>query len=169
MKESFFKAIAVIAAIAAIGSIGWLVYDQFFVPDLNVNSSRQYYDEDYTMRTVPGGSTWSTYTGLSIDFIVNEGEKVYMTYTAYAQINQLSPTSSEINFMFRLDGIRILQPTVKVGKYNDDNNTGLYFSVSLQHFNSSMSAGSHTLTITFQGSSSSDTVHEQTLYVEIFS
>lgn len=167
MGEKTFKIIAVIAVAAAIASLGWLAFDQFFIPV--VNPSRQYYDVDYSTRAIPSSSAWSTYTGLSVIFTLNAGETVYMSYTAYADIQFTTPASSLINFNFRLDGIRLSNPAITVGRYSDPAPNGIYIPVCLQHFNSSISAGLHTLTVTFQGTNSSDTVQQQTLFVQVFS
>ncbi|MHA1884272.1 MAG: hypothetical protein ACXADU_13270 [Promethearchaeota archaeon] len=162
------KAIGIIGIIIGIAALGWLSYDQFFVQV--PPSSRQYYDYYASTNYVPSGSAWDPNSGLLVDFTVNAGETVYFSYVAIAGIDDSSAPTSGMYFRFVVDGIRLYSPYVHIWRYNDDGGDadGRRISVVLQHFNSTIAAGQHTVSVSFMGDSTADYVQEQTLFVHVF-
>ena len=114
--------------------------------------------------------TWDPNTGLLVDFTVNAGETVYFSYVAIAGIDDSSAPTSGIYFRFVIDGIRLYSPYALIRRYNDDGGDadGRRVSVVLQHYNSSIAAGQHNVTVSFMGDYSADSVLEQTLFVHVF-
>ncbi|MHA2121095.1 MAG: hypothetical protein ACW990_07820 [Promethearchaeota archaeon] len=162
------KAIGIIGLIVGVAALGWLSYDQFFVQV--PSSSRQYYDYNASTNYVPPGGAWDPNSGLSVDFTVNTGETVYFSYVAIAGIDDSSAPTSGMYFRFVVDGIRLYSPYTLIRRYNDDGGDadGRRVSVVLQHYNSSIVAGAHTVTVSFMGDFTADSVSEQTLFVHVF-
>ncbi|MFX1375608.1 MAG: hypothetical protein ACFFA0_07335 [Promethearchaeota archaeon] len=167
MAETTFKIVAVLAVLTACTSLGWLVFDQFFIQDMSGSSSHQYYDDDLAGTVVPD-STWSDNLQLLVEFSVNNGETVYMSYVAYISIPSISPDPSFTDFRFKLDGIRLENPRMVVGR-STSGGIAMDIPVVLQLYNSTIGAGQHNLTVTFQCQNvNNNIVNQQTLFVEVF-
>ena len=166
------KAISVIALIFGIVGVGWLTYDQFFASaPLQTSTSRQYYDFHPNMLYPPGIDSWVSNPYLEINFTVNAGETVYFSYVATARIDDSSRPWAEIQFYFNVDGFRWSEPYAYFRRWNEDDPDGADIrtgSIALQHYNSSMSIGQHTISIDLYFYDSLDSVLQQTLFVQVF-
>lgn len=168
MGETSLKAISAIALIIGAVTFSWFAYDQLFVPE--TSSSRQYYGTDlYASRYIPA-SGYHANNILKLEFTVYTGEKVYFSYVSTLTIDDSSAPDTSVTFRFEVDGIMLSYPFCYISRYNDDGGApdGRYVSVALQHYNTTIPAGTHEVTVVFQGDSTADSVKRQTLFVQVF-
>ncbi len=111
-------------------------------------------------------NTNETITGLSISFQVNSGEKVY--FLLISRVHSLSATGSNwMIFRFAIDGVIVNTPAQAAGANNQDE-SGLFVPISLQHSTDSLSSGAHTLTIVALSTKSSVYCRTSTLMVQTY-
>ena len=148
---------------AAVG--GYVLYDNFFVVPPTGN---QWYDFSSSTEYMSSGEAWDTITSISIDFTVGSGETVYFSFVGIVLFDD-SSGDTYVEIKFSVDGIIWYSPSVVVRRYNTVTPGGMRLSVALQHYNTTMSSGSHTVTIAFRGDHTTDAlVQSQSLFVQTF-
>ena len=171
MGETGLKAISIIALLVGVGTFGWLVLDQFFIPQTTTISSQQYYDF-YAYDVNPSVSgAFANNQNIEINFTVKAGETVYFSYVANARIDDSSRPYSYITFYFEVDGIRWDEPYQQFRRWNENDPDGAdirYGSIALQHYNTTMAAGQHTVNIAIYFYDNLDDVSQQSLFVQVF-
>lgn len=158
--------IAVIALIIGLGAGGFIIYDNFIAP--TSPAENQWYDFSTTMWYMQGGEALGTIASISIDFDVSSGQNVYFLFIAEINFDDSSIPTSYVQIQFEVDGIMWSQPRIYVQRYNIASAHGLRMSVSLQHYNTTMTSGTHTVTLVYKGSSTADSVRPCSLFVQTF-
>jgi hypothetical protein len=157
--------VAIIALLLALGASGFIIYDQFTaVPEIQP-SSKQYYIYDSSSHYVPGSEVWSIINTMKIDFTINLGQKVYFSYSGMAVLDD-SSNDTYIELKFTIDGIRMYYPYIRVDRYNTGGTTGgLRLPISSQYYNTTISPGNHTVTMSYKGDHTLDRIWMQSLFV----
>jgi len=163
--------LGVLALLISIGFGGYFLYDKFIaIPpaDTPAPTGNQWYDQTTSVEYMAPSEAWDTHSYLSIDFNVSSGETVYFSYVGHVLLDDGSgPSYVEIKFV--VDGIRWYYPYVRVWRYNELAPGGVQLSVALQHYNTTMPAGNHTVTIAFKGDSTGDAIYlSNSLFVQTF-
>ncbi len=166
MGKSGGTAIAVIALLVSVGFGGYFVYDRFIATP-SIPTSNQYYKEGQ-FSYIPSGEVWTTGNDLSIEFTISEGESVYFSYEGMVNFDDSSVPNTYIESRFKVDGIIWNYPQRSVRRYNAVSPGGTRLSVSLQHYNSTMTAGNHTVTVVCRGDHSLDSLRYRSLFVQTF-
>ncbi len=157
--------LGLIAIMISAGVGGYVLYDNFFAVHPTGN---QWYDYSSGLESMASGEAWSTSSYLSIDFTVVSGQTVYFSYMGNLLLDD-SSGDSYVEIKFSVDGIRWYHPYVRVWRYTTVTPGGIELSVALQHYNTTISSGSHTVTIAFKGDSTADSLyHSQSLFVQTF-
>jgi len=169
MGKSSGTAIAVIALFISIGFGGYFVYDKFFAATTtsNIPTSNQYYKEAMFIY-IPSGEAWSTGNSLSIEFNISEGESVYFSFEGLVNLDDSSIPNTYVEFRFKVDEIIWGYPRRSVRRYNAVSPGGSRISVSMQHYNSTMLPGTHTITVVCRGDHTTDSLRERSLFVQTF-
>lgn len=159
--------IAVIALIVGLGAGGFIIYDNFIaIPP----AENQWYDLSTTLYYMQPGEAWGDVSSISIDFDVNSGQNVYFSYITEINFDDSSNPTSYVEIHFEVDDIMWFQPRIYVNRYNIPiaSPHGLRMSASLQHYNTTMTPGSHTVTLVFKGDSTADSIRSGSLFVQTF-
>ena len=157
--------IAVIALIVGLGSGGFILYDNFIAISPAEN---EWYDPNTTVYYMPPGEAFGTISSISIDFNVISGQKVYFSFIVEINFDDSSNPTSYVQINFQVDGITLAQPRIYVRRYNIVSAHGLRMSTSLQYYNTTMTSGTHTVTLVFKGDSTADSVRSGSLFVRTF-
>lgn len=163
-KSSGF--IAIIALIFSIGAGSFIIYDNYIVSP--PPAENEWYDSSPGVLYMPGSEAWGTITGISIDFVVSSGQNVYFSFIAEILFDDSSNPDSYVEIQFTVEGTRWTQPRIYVQRYNIASPHGLRMSVSLQHYNTTMPSGTHTVTLAYKGDSTSDSIRPCSLFVQTF-
>ncbi len=162
------SSIAVIALIIALGAGGFIIYDNFIADPPTSPAENQWYDSSTTVSYMQASEAWGTISGISIDFNVSSGQNVYFSFMAEINFDDSSNPTSYVQIQFEVDGIMWSQPRIFVRRYNTASAHGLRMSASLQHYNTSMTSGTHTVTLVYKGDSTADSVRPCSLFVQTF-
>ncbi len=73
-----------------------------------------------------------------------------------------------IEFRFKVDGIIWHNPRCYVERYNAASTFGIRFSVAMQNYNSTMPAGTHTVSVVGRGADNLDIIYAWSLFVLTF-
>jgi len=160
--------IAVIALIISLGAGGFVIYDNFIASPPVSPVENQWYDFTMSVFFMPASEAWGTISSISIDFNVSSGQKVYFLYIAEIDFHVNSNPTSYVEIHFEVDGIMWSQPLIYVNRENIASAHDLRMSVSLQHYNTTMTSGIHTVTLVYRGDSTFDSVRPCSLFVQTF-
>ena len=160
--------IAVIALIISLGAIGFILYDNYIASPPTSPAEDQWYDFSTTVFYMQASEAWGTISSISIDFDVSSGQNVYFLFIAEINFDDSSNPTSYVEIHFEIDGLIWSQPRIYIQRYNIASAHGLRMSVSLQHYNTTMISGSHTVTLVYKGSSTADSVRPCSLFVQTF-
>jgi hypothetical protein len=116
---------------------------------------------------VASGEAWSVMPAITINFTVNPGEKVYFSYSGIANLDD-SSGDTYIELRFTIDGIRMNNPYIRVWRYNTGTPGGWYIPVNSQYYNTTISLGMHSVTMSYKGDHTIDNLWKQSLFVEVF-
>lgn len=158
--------IAVLALIVGLGAGGFILYDNYFVIPPPVEN--QWYDSTASVSYMPASEAWGTITSISIDFTIISGQSVYFSFNTEINFDDSSNPTSYVEIHFEVDGIMWAHPYIVVRRYNIASAHGLRMSASLQHFNTTMTSGTHTVTLVFRGLSTADSIRPCSLFVQTF-
>ena len=158
--------IAVIALIISLGAGGFIIYD--FVSPPTSPAENEWYDSSTSVLYMQTSEAWGTISAISIDFDVSLGQNVYFSFIAEINFDDSSNPDSYVEIQFKVDGNRWLQPKIYVRRYNIASAHGLRMSVSLQHYNATMTSGTHTVTLVYKGDSTADSVRPCSLFAQTF-
>ena len=164
--EKSSSVIAIIALIFSLGAGGLIIYDNYIVSP--PPTENQWYDSSTSVLYMQASEAWGTISGISIDFDVSSGQNVYFSFIAEINFDDSSNPNSYVEIQFEVDDIRWLQPKIYVRRYNIVSAHGLRMSVSLQHYNTTMTSGTHTVTLVYKGDSTTDSVRPCSLFVQTF-
>ena len=155
--------LATIAVVIGLGVGGYVLYNNFFAVQPN-----QWYKSGSFVEYMSPGTAWDTSSFFSIDFTVGSGETVYFSYVGHVLLDD-SSGDSFVDISFSVDGIRWYYPYERVQRYNTGSPGGIQLSVVLQHYNTTMPSGNHTVNIAFRGDSTTDALYmSQSLFVQTF-
>ena len=160
--------LGLIAVMISAGVGGYVLYDNFIAVPPAISTGNQWYDFSSSVEYMSPGEAWDTSSSISIDFTVVSGQTVYFSYTGHVLLDDTSG-DSYVEIKFNVDGIRWYYPYVRVWRYTTVTPGGIQLSVALQHYNTTMPSGSHTVTIAFKGDSTDDALYlSQSLFVQTF-
>ena len=154
------SSIAVVALIIGLGAGGFIIYDNYIAPTSPAED--EWYDYSSTVYYMQASEAWNTISAISIDFKVSSGQNVYFSFIAEINFDDSSNPNSYVEIQFEVDGIRWFQPKIYVRRYNIASAHGLRMSVSLQHYNTTMTSGTHTVTLVYKGDSTACSLFVQT-------
>ncbi len=160
--------IAVIALIIGLGAGGFIIYDNYIASPPIPPAENQWYDLSTTVFYMQAAEAWGSISSISIDFDISSGQNVYFSFIAEINFDDSSNPTSYVQIQFEVDGVMWSLPRIYVQRYNIASAHGLRMSVSLQHYNSTMTSGTHTVTLVYKGSSTADSVRSCTLFVQTF-
>ncbi len=162
--------VAVIALIMSLGLGGFIIYDNYIAIPSTLPAENQWYDPSTSALYMPASEAWGTISSISIIFEVFSGQNVYFSFMAELNFDDSSNPGSYIEIHFEVDGIFWSQPRMYVSRYNipPASAHGLRMSASLQHYNSTMTSGNHTVTLVYKGDSTADSVRSGSLFVQTF-
>ena len=162
------SSIAVIALIIGLGVGGFIIYDNFIASPSTSPAENQWYDSSTTVLYMQASEAWGTISSISIDFDVSSGQNVYFSFIAEINFDDSSNPNSYVQIHFEVDGIMWPQPLILVRRYNIISAHGLRMSASLQHYNTTMTSGTHNVTLVYKGDSTADSVRPCSLFVQTF-
>ena len=142
-----------------LGYIAWSSLDT--IQSGNINS---WYDREYDTFTVTPAFTVLEVSDLSVSFELSSSASVFLSFTCRAIIYTISG-NSQVFFMFKVDGVRLDNPTTNVGNNLGASSTH-YYSVNLQHLIENMAAGSHNVTMEVSTQNPANEISEMTLMVQ---
>ncbi len=160
--------LATLALVIGLVVGAFVIYDNFIVIPQDIPSENQWYDFHSGSYLVPASEAWGTLSVISIDFDVSSGQAVHFLFIGQINFDDSSPPSSYVEVRFKVDGIIIYFPRIYVMRYNTGTPGGLRMSVSLQHYNTTMASGTHSIEVVFKGDSTSDSIKEFSLFVQTF-
>jgi hypothetical protein len=171
MGKGSGTALGVIAIVISLGFGGYFLIDKFVLTPTtttpSIPSTNQYYKQGPTIY-IPSSEAWTPDSYLNIEFNLTEGESVYLSYEGLALFDDSSTPNTYIEFRFKIDGFILNTPYRRVWRYNVVSNFGMRFSVAMQHYNLTMSAGTHTITVICKGDHNVDMVGPQSLFILTF-
>ena len=158
--------LGLIALLISAGVGGYVLYDNFIaVPP---STGNQWYASGSAAEFMNPGAAWDTSNFRTIDFTVVSGQTVYISYVGQVLLDA-SSGDSYVEIKFSVDGVRLYSPSLRIWRYNTVSPGGIRLSVALQHYNTTMPSGSHTVTIAFKGDSTSDALYlSWSLFVQTF-
>ena len=160
--------IAVIALIIGLGVGGFIIYDNYIASPPTSPAENQWYDFSANVLYMQASEAWGNIASISIDFNVSSGQNVYFSFIVEINFDDSSNPTSYVQIQFEVDGIMWSQPRIFVRRYNIASAHGLRMSASLQHYNTTMTSGTHTVTLVYKGSSTADSVRPCSLFVQTF-
>ena len=160
--------IAVLALIISIGATGFIIYDNIVVSPPTSPAENQWYDSSVSVFYMQASEAWGTITSISIDFDVSLGQNVYFSFMTEIQFDDSSNPSSYVQIQFEVDGNIWSFPRIYVRRYNIVSPHGLRMSASLQHYNTTMSPGTHSITLVYKGDSTADSIRPCSLFIQTF-
>lgn len=163
--------LGIMALLFSLGFGGYFIIDKFVLTPgtttPSIPSTNQYYKQGPTIY-IPSGEAWTPDSYLNIEFNLTEGETVYLSYEGLVLFDDSAIPDAYIEFRFKIDGFILSTPYRRVWRYNDASAGGFRFSVAMQHYNSTMSAGTHTVTVVCKGDDTINLVGPQSLFVLTF-
>lgn len=166
------SALAILALIIGIGAIGiggYNIYVQTTEKEDEIGNVWFKLNSTY-FPTDPTG-TYLTFSGLTIQFNIISGQSAYFRYTGRSSLRLPGPGVTWIEVYFSLDGRRIDPPHIEKSVYYDLGMVGapVRDALSLQYFNSTLTPGTHEITIVIRGNSDLNAILESTLFVQTHS
>ncbi|MFX1575128.1 MAG: hypothetical protein ACFFB0_20515 [Promethearchaeota archaeon] len=175
MGKSSGVVVAILGLLIGIGGLGFGVYSYFTFSGKIANLNEQmdgkivkgmWYAESLTDWTPSAINTNESITGLTINFVLNEGESVYFSFISRAIIYAYSG-QTYMRFTFRIDGIILDAPFTVAGGYGIDE-TFLYIPVALQYSTDILAAGNHTVSVIALKSYALNFIRHSTLIVQTY-
>ena len=160
--------LATIALIIGLGLGAFVIYDNFIALPPTTPPENQWYDFYSGSYFVPSSESWSSLSAITIDFNISSGQAVHFLFISQVNFDDSSTPDSYIEIKFSLDGYFLDYPKIYEWRYNLDSSEGYRMSVSLQHYNSTITPGDHSIAVMFKGDSTADSVRDCSLFVQTF-
>ena len=163
--------LATLALVIGLGVGSFVIYDNFIATPQTIPETppeNQWYSTVGGPYYVQSGNVWNTMSPLTIDFNVSLGQTVHFLLIGHINFDDSSTPTSYVEVKFKVDGIIWFYPYLYVGRYNLDSSEGYRMSVSLQNYNTTMTAGNYTVEIVYRGDSTTDSTREFSLFVQTF-
>ncbi len=163
--------LATIALIIGLGVGSFVIYDNFILipptmPD--TPPENKWYDTASSVYYVLSGNAWNTLPTIKIDFDVSSGQSVHFLLIGEINFDHSSTPSSYVEVRLKVNGIIWYSQIIFVRRDNTVTPGGLRMSVSLQHYNTTMTSGKHSIAIVFRGDSTADSIMDFSLFVQTF-
>lgn len=161
--------LALIVGIGAMGIGGYNIYVQTTQPAGEIGNT--WFKLNSTYFTTDPTGTYITISGLAIQFNIISGQSAYFLYNGYVSLRLPGAGVTWIEVYFSLDGRRIKSPYIEKTIYYDPEMVGSPFrdDLSLQYFNSTLTPGTHEISIIIRGNSDLNAIQESTLFVQTYS
>ena len=163
--------LAIIALFIGLGVGTFVIYDNFIaIPPTTPDTppENQWYAFYASPYLIPASESWGSLSTITIDFNVSSGQTVHFLFIGQVNFDDSSTPSSYVEIIFCLDGNSLYYTRIDVRRYNLDSSEGYRMSVSLQHYNNTMTSGAHTIEVLYRGDSTADSVREFSLFVQTF-
>jgi len=171
MVQKGGSALAIIALLIGIGAIGIGGYNYYVQTTQTVEKiGNTWFKLNSTYLPTDPTSTYITFNGLTIQFNIISGQSAYFLYNGYVSLRLTGAGYTWIEVYFSLDGHRINSPCIEKSIYYDTEVVGASIrdDLSLQHFNSTLTPGTHEITIVIRGNSNLNAIRESTLFVQTY-
>ena len=147
---------------------GYVLYDNFIVIPPTLSDENQWY-EDYNGNSyIPSSGTWGFLSEVTIDFSVSSGQTVHILFVGSVRFDDSSIPNNWIEVKLQLDGVTLDYPKIYVDRFFKTDPEGKTISVSLQHYNNTITPGNHTIELIYRGNSIYDSVRRYSLFVQTF-
>lgn len=166
-----------LALIIAIGALGFELYNLYLISPSEVENEigGTWYNSEPDLFKASPEDTYVTFSDLTIQFNINTGELVYISYNGWIFLTVSMPYDglTSLKVYFSLDGVQLESPHIEAQDYHDGIND-IHVPASLQYFNSTLSPGLHNVTIVLYGSAIESIlteyngVRESTLFVQTY-
>ena len=167
MGKSRGTALGIVALLLSLGFGGYFVVDKFVLTPAAPPATNQYFDDGPAFY-IPSGEAWLSDSYVKIEFDIAEGQTVYFSFEALVLFDDSSVPNTYIEFRFKVDGIIWSYPYRRVWRYNVVNPFGIRFSVAMQHYNTTMSVGAHSVSVIAKGDHTVDIINDWSLFVQTF-
>ena len=162
-KSSNPTGVLIILFILLIGSIGGFGYWNYTLQKSKVKS---YYAEHAASFTTDSEDVFQDIPDLTISIDVDSGEKVYVMFTCSASLSAVSAIVV-MRFIVKIDTTQISESQVVVGYTGVLGVTYIEYSVALQYLDSTLTAGSHTVTIMAMRECDGNIINSN-LFIQVF-
>ena len=172
MGKGSGKAIAVIALLISIGLGGYIIYDKFIAaPQTTISdtpTTNQYLRESSTLLIIPSAEQWTSGYYILIEFDITDGQSVYFSFEGVIRFRESSIPDTYIELRFKVDGIIWTYPHRKIERQDVVSPWRLEFSAAMQYYYTSMSSGTHNVTVVCRGDHTIDRLGSRSLFVQTF-
>ncbi len=151
---------------AGIGSFAFLTAVNITQPE-QTGVSNTWYKESNTVNLTNPTTTAIPIANLLIEFEVQRNESVYFSYQGNIKF-EADSGECYVNINFYIDGVVLSNPQVTVQDNTTGNTWDVHHSVSLQHYTSTLDAGTHNATIQIYGNNIDTWVRAHTLFIQTY-
>ncbi len=158
--------LATIALVIGLGAGSFVIYDNFIL--IPPPPENKWYDTADSVYYVLSNNAWNTLPDIKIDFDVSSGQSVHFLLIGEINFDASSTPSSYVEVRLKVNGIIWYSSIIFVRRDYTVTPGGLRMSVSLQHYNTTMTSGKHSIAIVFRGDSTADSIMDFSLFVQTF-
>ncbi len=112
----------------------------------------------------PTFAEYETIPDLYIILDLSSPVQLYVLFSASTRINTNPTGYCDIIFYFFIDDVRLYHPFNRVGSYEGGSSVD-YFSVTLQYFNPSFSAGRHNISVIVWSETAGNMIRDSSLTI----
>jgi hypothetical protein len=163
--------LATLALVIGLGVGSFVIYEHFIlIPPTTPDAppENQWFDTASGTYYVLSGNAWNTIAAIKFDFNVSSGQTVHFLLIGVINFDDSSTPSSYVEVKLKIAGIILFYPSIYVRRYNLDSTEGLRMSVSLQHYDTTMTSGNYSIEIVLRGDSTADSARDFSLFVQTF-
>ena len=99
---------------------------------------------------------------------MSSGQAVHFLFVGIVRFDDSSTPNSWVEIKFRLDGVTLDYPKINVDRFFRTDPESQTISVSLQHYNNTLTPGNHIIELIYHGNSIYDSVRMYSLFVQTF-
>ncbi|MFX0059902.1 MAG: hypothetical protein ACFE85_18335 [Candidatus Hodarchaeota archaeon] len=161
--------LGIIALILGATAIGLQGFNYLIINPRQKEQTWYAHEPDY-YRCNPD-NTFIPFNDLNITFEIKPGQSAYFLYNGWSHLDLDYDGFSILEIYYSIDGIRIDTPYFRERlwyKYSEIGGTSILKCASLQYLNSSLSAGTHNVSIILYANFDFNGVRESTLMVRTF-